>query len=33
MFYFWYFPGVLSSNSRRFGTLYQFHLHGQVDEL
>jgi len=23
----------MSSNSRRFGTLYQFHLHRQVDEV
>ena len=25
-------PGRLSSESRSFGTLYRFHLHGQVDE-
>ena len=25
-------PRRLGSNSRRFGTLYRFHLHGQVDE-
>jgi hypothetical protein len=24
-------PGLLGSNSRSFGTLYRFHLHGQVE--
>ena len=32
MFFFWVIPRRLGSNSRRFGTLYRFHLHGQVDE-
>jgi len=31
-FFFWVIPRRLSSKSRRFGTLYRFHLHGQVDE-
>jgi hypothetical protein len=30
--FFWVIPRRLGSNSRRFGTLYRFHLHGQVDE-
>jgi len=28
----WVIPRRLGSNSQRFGTLYRFHLHGQVDE-
>jgi len=31
--FFWVIPRRLSSNSRRFGTLYQFHIHRQVDEV
>jgi len=31
--FFWVIPRRLSSNSRRFGTLYLFHLHRQVDEV
>jgi hypothetical protein len=30
--FFWVIPRRLGSNSRRFGTLYRFHLHGQLDE-
>jgi len=30
--FFWVIPRRLSSNSRRFGTLYRFHLHGKVNE-
>ena len=30
--FFWVIPRRLSSKIRRFGTLYQFHLQGQVDE-
>ena len=30
--FFWVIPQRLSSKSRRFGTLYWLHLHGQVDE-
>jgi hypothetical protein len=30
--FFWVFPRRLSANSRRFGTLYQFHLQRQVKE-
>jgi hypothetical protein len=29
--FFWVFSRRLSADSRRFGTRYQFHLHGQVD--
>ena len=32
MFSFWVIPRRLSSKNQRFGTLYQFHLHRQVDE-
>ena len=31
--FFWVFPRRLSFKSRRFGTLYRFHLHGQVKML
>jgi len=31
--FFWVIPRRLISNSRRFGTLYQFHLHRHVDEV
>jgi hypothetical protein len=31
--FFWVFPRRLSANSRRFGTLYQFHLQRQVYEV
>jgi hypothetical protein len=31
--FFWVFPRRLSANSRRFGTLYQFHLQRQVNEV
>ena len=30
--FFWVIPRRLSSESRRFGTIYRFHLQGQVDE-
>ena len=30
--FFWVITQRLSSKSRRFGTLYRFHLQGQVDE-
>jgi hypothetical protein len=30
--FFWVIPRLLSSKSRRFGTLSRFHLQGQVDE-
>jgi len=30
--FFWVIPRRLSFKSRRFGTLYRFHLHGQVKE-
>ena len=30
--FFWVFPRRLSFKSRRFGTLYRFHLHRQVKE-
>ena len=30
--FFWVIPRRLGSNSRRFGTLYRFYLHGHVDE-
>ena len=33
MFIFWVIPRRHKANSRRFGTLYQFHLHRQVDEV
>jgi hypothetical protein len=31
--FFWVFPRRLSANSRRFGTLYRFHLQRQVKDL
>jgi hypothetical protein len=31
--FFWVFPRRLSANSRRFGTLYRFHLQRQVNEV
>ena len=31
--FFWVIPRRLSFNGRRFGTLYRFHLHRQLDEL
>ena len=31
--FFWVIPRRLSSNSLRFGTLHQFHLHRQVNEV
>jgi hypothetical protein len=31
--FFWVFPRRLSANSRRFGTLYEFHLQRQVNEV
>jgi hypothetical protein len=30
--FFWVFPRSLSADSRRFGTLYRFHLQRQVNE-